>query len=134
MNFNCPKKCERGGSFSSYGCDIKCSECDFICQVDGCIIKGGCDAIAIGKGKVLVIEAKSGRVSREDAKDAARQLKECLDRYFSHINKRKLKLILLHGKRLDKPARIFLQKECELRKQGFPVDHVKCGTDLSKYL
>ncbi len=73
-----------------------------------------------GKGKVLVI--------------AVRQLRECLNRYFSHADKRKLKLILLHGKRLDKPARVFLQKECELRKQGFPVDYVKCDKDLSKYL
>jgi len=109
-----------------------CTRCDFICLVDGCLLKGGCDAIAVAGQRVFVVEAKSGNVSREDAKDAARQLERCVTELGLYPHRRRVVLVLLYGRRLEKPAREYLRRECGLRKRGLPVVWRKCGRDLSE--
>lgn len=132
MSFECDEKCQRRGSVAVDGCEISCSRCDLICLIDGCMCQGGCDLIAVEGERIHVIEAKSGRVSRSDAERAVRQLEECISKFkLDRVERRNLILIITYSKRLDGPARNYILRENPLRKRGYSIIYIRCGSDLS---
>ncbi len=133
---HCSDKCRHRGSLKKNGCKITCCVCEFICEIDGCEIEGGCDAIAVAKDTILIIEAKGGRLRREDAKDAVRQLLVCLEKYrLDTLRDVEVIPVVMYKSRVESYARTYLYKgPHELKRKGLkPILH-RCGDDLSRII
>jgi hypothetical protein len=79
---NIPKNCIHSDRLNKDSGDIICPSY-IIIEHDGCVVSGGCDAVAVhmGKRRALLIEVKGGNIDQHDASDAVRQLKACHEYY-----------------------------------------------------
>jgi len=123
---NAPENCVHHGRLKKDSSNIVCSSY-LIVEHDGCITKGGCDAVAIcmERRKALLVEAKCGRIDEHDASDAVRQLSSCFEYYRDKLAGFHLIPIFLKekGKRLESYARD------KLIKKGINIE--ESGKDLS---
>jgi hypothetical protein len=123
---NAPENCIHHGRLKKNSSKIVCSSY-LIIEHDGCITRGGCDAVAIcmERKKAFLVEGKCGRISQSDANDAVDQLKSCFEYYGDKLRGFNLIPIFLkeRGKRLEDYARD------KLIKKGINIE--ESGKDLS---
>lgn len=128
---NVPDNCIHHSRLKKNSSDILCSPY-LIIEHDGCITRGGCDALAIcmARKKALLVEAKCGRIDEYDASDAVRQLKNCFEYYRDKLRGFHLIPIFLkeRGKRLEDYAREKL-KRCPRQLRGIHI--AVSGEELS---
>ena len=95
----CPDQCLDYGTIHEKCCKFVCSCCSMVCKFNDCISSRGCDVIALLRSDVLLIELKSGRLSRDDVKRAIEELKVCLE-YVGNSCK-VVYAIIYYGSRVD---------------------------------
>lgn len=116
-------------------CSFECTCCTILCRFNNCESSTECDVIAVIHNDIYVtVELKSGRLGRDDAKDAIKQLHECVE----HIEKLGFQVmyaVVYYGKRVDDTARNYIYREKHLLKvKGISVLLCRCGEDLCKVL
>ena len=130
----CPDQCLRHSSIHEKCCGFTCTCCDVIRKFNNCISPSGCDVIVIIDNDIIVIDLKSGRLGRDDAKDAINELKTCIDYVKSRVKTiRTIYAVIYYGKRVDDTARNYIYREKhELKRLNIPVVLCKCNEDLCK--
>ncbi|GEM_PF-4064055 len=116
-------------------CSSKCTCCTILCRFNNCESSTGCDVIAVIHNDIYVtVELKSGRLGRDDAKDAIKQLHECVE-HVERLGFQVMYAVVYYGKRVDDTARNYIYREKHLLKvKGISVLLCRCGEDLCKVL
>jgi len=128
----------RGQSFHKDCCRIVYSGGD-IYEANGCLAKGGCDAIIVDnqRRRILLVEGKCrGRISADDAGDVIGQLRRCKEwlreRLGPNFGGYEVIYVVLHGsRRVERYAIKRLEKEGR-GKLGYPIQRKRSDEDLSK--
>jgi len=123
---NAPDNCVHLSRLKKDSSSIVCSSY-LIIEHDGCITRGGCDAVAIstGRKKALLVEGKCGRIDEHDASRAVRQLSNCSEYYRDKLAGFHLIPIFLKEKR----KRLESYAREKLIKKGINIE--ESGNDLS---
>jgi len=126
---NIPEHCIHCNELTKDSGDIICPSY-LIIEHDGCVVSGGCDAVAVhmGKRRALLIEVKGGNIDEHAAGKAVRQLKACSEYYRDKLKNFYFIPIFLKvgGKRLEGYARNKLKKS---QLKGIHIGN--SGDDLS---
>jgi len=123
---NAPENCIHHSKLKKDSSNIVCSSY-LIIEHDGCITRGGCDAVAIciERKRALLVEGKCGRIDEHDASDAVRQLSNCFEYYRDKLAGFHFIPILLKEKR----KRLESYAREKLIKKGINIE--ESGKDLS---